>query len=128
MGRAHRSMDPKPQVEFDQGFFKFTTPYTWQGWAWWILIILIMVGSLFFQPQGYIISLVMFVVLAMLSPTGLEAKLHRMRKQNPLPEDLEAQALNKGTTIEDWFMERNHTFQQRIQMVGSTLHQVRNHG
>ena len=88
-------MDIKPQVEFDQGFFKFTTPYTWQGWAWWILIILIMVGSLFFQPQGYIISLVMFVVLAMLSPTGLEAKLHRMRKQNPLPEDLEAQALNK---------------------------------
>ena len=96
-------MDIKPQVEFDQGFFKFTTPYTWQGWAWWILIILIMVGSLFFQPQGYIISLVMFVVLAMLSPTGLEAKLHRMRKQNPLPEDLEAQALNKGTTVEDWF-------------------------
>ncbi|MDG1557410.1 MAG: hypothetical protein P8Q98_06380 [Candidatus Poseidoniaceae archaeon] len=96
-------MDPKPQVEFDQGFFKFTKPYTWQGWVWWLVIIGVMIGALFFQPQGYIISLCMFVVLAMLSPTGLESKLHAMRKKNPQPEDLEAQALISGATVEDWF-------------------------
>jgi hypothetical protein len=99
-------MKPREQVEFNQGFFKFTRPYTWHGWLWWGLVLAIMIAAPFFPPQGYIISLAMFIVLAMLSPTGLEAKLHELRKSNPKAEDLEAQALISGSTGVDWFYGR----------------------
>lgn len=93
--------------DFHRGFFQFTKPYTWQGWLAWGLVLIAMIVSPFITVQGYIISVVMFLFLAMFSPTSLEAELHRVRKKSPQPEDLEAQALISGSSASDWFYGRS---------------------
>lgn len=94
------------EAELGGGFFKFTKPYTWQGWLSWAAVVVFMILGLFQQPQGYIISVFLLVFLAVLSPTSLEAELYRRRKASPLPEDLEAQALISGASVSDWFYGR----------------------
>ena len=93
----------KPKPDFNQGFIKVTYPYTWQMWLIWGLIFIVMLIGLFKAPLGLILSLAMLPFLAIFSPTGLEQQLHKMRKEAPQPDDLEAQALTSGYSLTDWF-------------------------
>ena len=93
--------------DFNQGFFMFTYPYTWQGWLVWVLIFIVMaigiVRGFLFSLENLVITLAMLPFLAIFSPTALEAKLHKMRTEAPQPEDLEAHALASGYNLTDWF-------------------------
>ena len=93
----------KPKPDFNQGFIKVTYPYTWQMWLVWGLIFIVMLIGLFKAPLGLVLSLAMLPFLAIFSPTGLEQQLHKMRKEAPQPDDLEAQALTSGYSLTDWF-------------------------
>ncbi len=90
-------------ADLDRGFFKFTLPYTCRSWLGCSLVLIVMVAAPFVAPDGVFISLLMFFLLAILSPTSLEAELYRIRKKAPQPDDLEAQGLVSGSNISDWF-------------------------
>jgi hypothetical protein len=95
-------MDIK-EMSLDRGFFQLTLPYTWRGWVGWVIgVILLLAGIL--NP---FISLVGLLVIALCSPGSLEADLHKVRKNAPQPESLEAEALNKGYSIDSWWMGRS---------------------
>jgi len=95
-------MDIK-EMSLDRGFFQLTLPYTWMGWVGWVIgVILLLAGIL--NP---FISLVGLLVIALCSPGSLEADLHKVRKNAPQPESLEAEALNKGYSIDSWWMGRS---------------------
>ena len=90
------------ELELDRGFFQFTLPYRWQYWIGWVFgIVLILAGVL--NP---ILSLIGLLLVGLCSPGSLEADLHKVRSAAPQPEDLEKEALEKGYSIDSWWMGR----------------------
>jgi len=90
-------------LDLDRGFFQLTLPYRWQYWVGWVLgILMVLVGAL----ANPLIALFGLLVVALCSPGSLEADLHRVRKAAPQPEDLEKEALEKGFSIDSWWMGR----------------------
>jgi len=90
-------------LDLDRGFFQFTLPYRWQYWIVWVLgMLMILVGAV----VNPVICLFGLLVVGMSSPGSLEADLHKVRKSAPQPEDLEKEALEKGFSIDSWWMGR----------------------
>ena len=95
-------MDIK-DMSLDRGLFQLTLPYTWIGWIGWVIgVLLVLAGIL--NP---LISLVGLLIIALCSPGSLEADLHKVRKNAPQAESLEAEALEKGFSIDSWWMGRS---------------------
>ena len=90
-------------LDLDRGFFQLTLPYRWQYWIGWVFgMLMIIVGAL----ANPLIALFGLLVVALCSPGSLEADLHKVRKAAPQPEDLEKEALEKGFSIDSWWMGR----------------------
>ena len=90
-------------LDLDRGFFQFTLPYRWQYWIVWVLGMLMILVGVVVNP---VICLFGLLVVGMSSPGSLEADLHKVRKSAPQPEDLEKEALEKGFSIDSWWMGR----------------------
>lgn len=91
-------------LDLDRGFFQLTVPYRWQYWIGWALgMLMILVGAV----VNPVICLFGLLVVGMSSPGSLEADLHKVRKAAPQPEDLEKEALEKGYSIDSWWMGRS---------------------
>lgn len=92
-------------LNLDRGFFQFTFPYGWGGWIGWVIgFLLIFLGL---SPDlGPAVSLVGALIVGICSPASLESDLHKIRKTSPQPEDLEKEALEKGFSIDSWWMGR----------------------
>lgn len=95
-------MDIK-DMSLDRGLFQLTLPYTWMGWIGWVIGVLLLLAGIL-NP---FISLVGLLIIALCSPGSLEADLHKVRKNAPQPESLEAEALDKGYSIDSWWMGRS---------------------
>jgi len=90
-------------MNLDRGLFQLTLPYTWMGWVGWIIGVLLLLAGIL-NP---LISLVGLLIIALCSPGSLEADLHNVRKNAPQAESLEAEALDKGFSIDSWWMGRS---------------------
>ena len=90
-------------LNLNRGFFQLTLPYRWQYWVGWVLGMLMVVLGALANP---LIALFGLLVVALCSPGSLEADLHKVRKAAPQPEDLEKEALEKGFSIDSWWMGR----------------------
>jgi len=84
-------MDIK-DLNLDRGLFQLTLPYTWMGWIGWIIGVVIVLAGIV-NPLIFPVGL---LIIALCSPGSLEADLHKVRKNAPQPESLEADALDKG--------------------------------
>ena len=90
-------------LDLDRGFFQLTLPYRWQYWIGWVFgMLMVLVGAV----VNPLIALFGLLVVALCSPGSLEADLHKVRKAAPQPEDLEKEALEKGFSIDSWWMGR----------------------
>ena len=90
-------------LDLDRGFFQLTLPYRWQYWVGWVFgMLMVLVGAV----ANPLIALFGLLVVALCSPGSLEADLHKVRKAAPQPEDLEKEALEKGFSIDSWWMGR----------------------
>ena len=78
-------------MSLDRGLFQLTLPYTWIGWIGWVIGVLLGLAGIL-NP---LISLVGLLIIALCSPGSLEADLHKVRKNAPQAESLEAEALEK---------------------------------
>ncbi len=95
-------MDIK-DLNLDRGLFQLTLPYTWLGWIGWIIGVVIVLAGIV-NPLIFPVGL---LIIALCSPGSLEADLHKVRKNAPQPESLEADALDKGYSIDSWWMGRS---------------------
>ena len=90
-------------INLDRGFFQLTLPYRWQYWIGWVFgMLMVIVGAL----ANPLICLVGLFVVGVCSPGSLEADLNKVRQAAPQPEDLEKEALEKGFSIDSWWMGR----------------------
>jgi len=91
------------ELDLDRGFFQFTLPYRWQYWIGWVIGMIMIVVGIVVNP---VISLFGLLFVGLCSPGSLEADLHKIRQAAPQPEDLEREALEKGFSIDSWWMGR----------------------
>ncbi|MGB1366005.1 MAG: hypothetical protein ACPG64_06410 [Candidatus Poseidoniaceae archaeon] len=89
--------------DLDRGFLQLTLPYRWQYWIGWVIGMLMIIVGIVVNP---VISLVGLLFVGLCSPGSLEADLHKVRQAAPQPEDLEREALEKGYSIDSWWMGR----------------------
>ena len=95
-------------VNLNRGFFHFTTPYSWVGWIFWIIgLLMVVAGLVMFMEGGGIVAAFGFFIIALLSPASLQTDLHNVRKNAPQPDDLETEALKNGYELESWFFGRS---------------------
>ena len=90
-------------LELDRGFFQLTLPYRLGYWVGWAFGMILIVAGVVLGP---VISLVGLLIVGLCSPGSLEADLHKVRTAAPKPEDLEKEALEKGFSIDSWWMGR----------------------
>lgn len=101
---------PLEDVQLDHGAFQFTMPYEWRGWLGWVIGILFLILGFvlaFQEPLAMGLVSIGALIIALTSPASLEADLHSVRKNAAQPADLEAQALDKGLTIDSWWLGRH---------------------
>ncbi len=99
------------QLEMNAGAFKANLPYTIWGWIAWIIGLLLAIAGIVmaFGSQGLMLLMVAafgFLIMAISSPGSLEADLHRVRKESASLDELRDSALQKGYTVDNWWLGR----------------------
>ena len=97
------------ELDLNGGTFKVNLPYTWVGWLFWAIgLIITLVGFVVAinDITGIAVSAFGLLMLAFSSPGSLESVLHDVRKGAIDPAELEAKAEASGLSIDNWWMQQ----------------------